>query len=586
MDQLRFLVIAPTQGTAGMITDILQNRDDIQADTFVAAQAEGVEIARIHLEDNYDAVIAWMPTAQIIRSTFSIPVIDIQISTYDILQAIKLAEHFQESFALVGSEAVTGNAQLLRELLQDSWEIYTVEHLNDSEGILRQMKERGIRLAVTGFCKELPWQQYGIKTVQITTSESNLTEVLDRAIKNAQLFRREHIKTAILEKVIQGSPYETVVCNEKGDWLFTGLQTIKESYVRSYINRTRNRSFQEGTYYRYDERDKMTIRHIKAEAGGRTYYAYCFIKKELPFLVVKNGMNVYSREEAMDLFLTQQNEVAANWRKVEKHMDQIVRFNLPVMIMGERGTGKEQLAVAFFAERGLDAVQYAAIDCHTITDKMWNYLIKNEESPLNESGWTFHFREVEELSDTRIMQLLTMIKDTSAFTHNQFIFSCTLRKGVDFSDFVDNLQDELNCIVLNIPPIRQRKDEIEQIAAVYLNSYNVEFAKQVSGFTEEALESMKAYSWPGNLIQFKRILMQLVRTSSSVYIQKEAVDRILFEEKLNYPQGIESLDLTKTLDEINYDIARAVTERVGNQAKAAQQLGICRTTLWRILNRK
>ena len=97
---------------------------------------------------------------------------------------------------------------------------------------------------------------------------------------------------------------------------------------------------------------------------------------------------------------------------------------------------------------------------------------------------------------------------------------------------------------------------------------------------------MKAYSWPGNLIQFKRILMQLVRTSSSVYIQKEAVDRILFEEKLNYPQGIESLDLTKTLDEINYDIARAVTERVGNQAKAAQQLGICRTTVWRILNRK
>lgn len=92
----------------------------------------------------------------------------------------------------------------------------------------------------------------------------------------------------------------------------------------------------------------------------------------------------------------------------------------------------------------------------------------------------------------------------------------------------------------------------------------------------------------GNLEQFSRIIFQLVNGSSSPYIQEEFVKRVLSSEdsKPNVSALSDVLDLNKPLEDIEKDIVHAIlVQTTGNQSQAAARLGICRTTLWKILKK-
>ena len=390
----------------------------------------------------------------------------------------------------------------------------------------------------------------------------------------------------MFRQLAEHAPGDVVICTEHGERLYSHITTLSEDYTDHYIDKIlQQKTFVEGTIHRFDQKDKILIRQARLRVDGKSLYAFYFMKKELPISISKSGMTVYNRGEAAAAYLLHYDEAVAHWREPGLELSQIASSRYPVMLMGEKGVGKLQMAASIYAERHQEDLQYCVIDCPEISDKMWNFLLRSEDSPMNESGWSLHFREVQTLSEGRMNQLISMVEDTIDFTHNQFIFSATIRPDEKLLPTVATLRDQLNCVVLHILPLRERMNELEQLTAIYLNTYNMEFVKQVSGFTEEARQSMKNYGWPGNLIQFKHVMKQLVQTTDTPYIQKEAVDALLNEEKKAHPETTLELDLTRTLEEINCEIARAVMDKVGNQTKAAKQLGICRTTLWRMLNR-
>jgi len=95
------------------------------------------------------------------------------------------------------------------------------------------------------------------------------------------------------------------------------------------------------------------------------------------------------------------------------------------------------------------------------------------------------------------------------------------------------------------------------------------------------------YPWPGNLTQFRKVVFRLVELSSSSYISESLAKQILASEsnEVALSSSLSSIiDTGKTLHEIERDIVKAVLEKMGgNQSKVAKQLGISRTTMWRML---
>ena len=276
------------------------------------------------------------------------------------------------------------------------------------------------------------------------------------------------------------------------------------------------------------------------------------------------------------------------FRSLEGTLAALAATRQPVMISGEPGTGKEQIARYLYLHGPWKNNPFVVVDCEVAGEKTWDFLLNHYNSPLNDSGGTVYFQHLERLSEPRCRELLSLILDTGLSRRQRLVFSCVHRRDEELPGAARTFGLRLGCAKLALPALRERADEIASLASLYLASLNLETGKQISGFEPSALEKLRQFDWPHNYTQFRQVLQSLSATTHSSYISSRGVAALLSQER----------DLTReplprpgdaregaTLEEI---IRQAIRERVaacgGNQTTAAKQLGISRTTLWRYLN--
>ena len=162
--------------------------------------------------------------------------------------------------------------------------------------------------------------------------------------------------------------------------------------------------------------------------------------------------------------------------------------------------------------------------------------------------------------------------------------SLTIKENRDPSrDFIDYLP----CTTLYMTPLRELADDLASASSLYLDKLNNELSRQLSGFEPDALSLLCSYDWPDNYMQLKRVLSDAAIHTQSGYIQASTIEEILNREKKQYaitaPKNFDN-NYDKTLQEIIHDaVISTLYHCNGNQSKAAEQLGIGRTTLWRYL---
>ncbi len=133
-----------------------------------------------------------------------------------------------------------------------------------------------------------------------------------------------------------------------------------------------------------------------------------------------------------------------------------------------------------------------------------------------------------------------------------------------------------------LPPLRERSADIEACFYHLLTIINLRFGKQIVGIEKPALALLAAYNWPGNYEQFVQVLSDAVRQEHGGYIRKSVVASLL--SVYNQAQWTRKRYSGKTLSELEQEIVVATLQQQNmNQSQAAKQLGISRTTLWRLL---
>ena len=151
-------------------------------------------------------------------------------------------------------------------------------------------------------------------------------------------------------------------------------------------------------------------------------------------------------------------------------------------------------------------------------------------------------------------------------------------------DLRKDLYYRLSVINLNIPPLRERADDIETIAKGILNKKSKEIGKNIEGFTKDALIKLKDYAYPGNVRELENIIMSAVSLSEEKSFLDEE-DIIINELKASDDNGcINYNSQEETLDEFMYRTEKAIIEKVmtskdNNISRTAEELGIKRQTL-------
>ena len=144
----RILAIAPYESMRNLIVNLCADRPEIQLTALVGDLEEGAKLVQTIPSEDYDIIISRGGTAEIIRTVTSIPVIDISLSSYDVLSTIRLVENYPGKSAIVAYPSISKMARLICGVLQSDIPVYTLDSAQHLHGLIQSLNAQGFSLII------------------------------------------------------------------------------------------------------------------------------------------------------------------------------------------------------------------------------------------------------------------------------------------------------------------------------------------------------------------------------------------------------------------------------------------------------
>jgi two-component system NtrC family response regulator len=270
----------------------------------------------------------------------------------------------------------------------------------------------------------------------------------------------------------------------------------------------------------------------------------------------------------------------------------------PVLVTGESGTGKELVANAIHrvserADFPLIKINVSAVPEQLLESEFFGYKkgaftdAKENKKGLFElaSGGTLFLDEIGEMKLSLQPKLLRFL-ETQTFnpvggvkeiTVDARVIAATnkdLARLVADGRFRDDLYYRLKVMVIDVPPLRDRTEDIPALIELFLERANGELGKNVKGISEGAMDILMGYGWPGNVRELKNVIERAVILTDT----DKVTTAVLPMELVGGPSG--TLRDVKSLVQMERDhIIRVLVSVGGNRSEAARLLGISRSTL-------
>jgi len=277
-----------------------------------------------------------------------------------------------------------------------------------------------------------------------------------------------------------------------------------------------------------------------------------------------------------------------------------------VLILGETGTGKEEFAKYIHCASASKNGPFIKVNCGAIAQsiiesELFGYE-KGAFTGANTSGkkglfeiadgGTIFLDEIGELPSDMQVKLLRVLQEqeimrvggNTPIKINVRVLSATnrdLKQMMQEKLFREDLYYRLSVVTLEIPPLRDRPDDIVPLTVHFLDRLNKRYNMKKT-LTKSAYQILKSYSWPGNVRELKNILEEVVVMSESEKISKDDF-AIAKETNQNQNRLDEGITLARVMDETEYKYMRQAREKFKSVRKAASYLGISPTTYARRL---
>lgn len=586
--RVRILGIAPYEGMQAAMERAADNSPDIHLDVYIGDLEEGVAVVREHQAEDYDCIISRGGTAKLVQQITDIPVVEIPVSVYDVLRTMRLAENYVDRYTIVGFPNITETAHTLCDLLKNPSNIITIHSAKEIGPVLSRLQTAGYRMVIGDMVTNTMARELGMNAFLITSGVESLHAALEQAASVGRSFRRLRQENLILSKVLGEETGSILVLNEGGQ-VYYPQNTDPSPELLTLLRGKIPEIPPHGTLQFYHNRAGTLYRVVAQllRTGDANHYLFHYSAAQIPVRSGKSGLRSLNKNECEHLFNNSFYFLSGALGELEPKIVSIAATRKPVMILGETGTGKEQIALLLYLRSTQSSKPYVVVDCAMATDKVWDFLLNHYNSPLNDNGITVFFQNFESAPEARAWDLLTLIQASDLAGRNRLLFSCTCPEGDSLPAAATQLIQILACLILKLPTLRSRQDEIPSLASLYLGNLNLELGKQISGFDAHAIEQLRRFPWPGNYTQFKRVIQELATVTDSYYIRNTDVAEILSRERmLSAPARQEETKRPRlTLKQIiRQAVEQALQENDGNQTAAARQLGIGRTTMWRYLN--
>lgn len=341
-------------------------------------------------------------------------------------------------------------------------------------------------------------------------------------------------------------------------------------------------------------------------------YDYHTLPLDTQRLAVTLG-HAYGLSELVENQLRQQREAEAQYglignspamQTLFRGIQKAAEVDVPVLITGEIGTGKEQVARAIHENSSRAAAPFVAVGCEALTsDLAQSELFGHERDAFAgagerrigqievATGGTLFLDEIGYLGPELQINLLRFLEEkkirrlggAKPIPANVRVIAATnanIEQALREGRFREDLFYRLNVLHLRAPALRERRGDVELLARHFFNKFSAEVKTVAKGFNRDALEVINRYDWPGNVRELMNRVRRAVLLSEGPYISP--VDLEL--ERRSLGRGFVTLDEARMAADREVIQATLLRTRF-NIARAAQELSVSRMTLYRLMEK-
>ena len=455
----------------------------------------------------------------------------------------------------------------------------------------------------------------------MTSKKGKILVVDDDAdvLQAARLFLKQHVKSIETEKDPNSIP--TLLKNNRYDLILLDMNFTedvssgKEGFFWLQEILKIDPSIAVILITAYGDIDKA----VQAVKAGATDFVLKPWKNEKLLTTVMSAMQLTdSKREVAELKETQKqinSDIDHHYRdiigrspamiNVFNTIEKVAATDANVLILGENGTGKEVIARALHRRSARHENVFMNVDMGAITESLFESelfgYVKGAFTDAKEdkagrfelaNGGTLFLDEIGNLPLPLQSKLLTVLQNrkvnrvgSAKSKEIDIRLVCatnqSLKEMVADSTFRQDLLFRINTIEIQLPPLRDRIEDIEALTDHFIKLYSKKYKKEVSGCSKETIKKLEKHSWPGNVRELQRSVERAVIMSESAILKPG--DFLLTPEAGDSEQVVFD---DYNLEEVEKMVLRkALKKHEGNISKAAEELGLTRASLYRRMDK-
>ena len=342
---------------------------------------------------------------------------------------------------------------------------------------------------------------------------------------------------------------------------------------------------------------------------------YLIVVASFAVLALDNALKIEKLEEQNRLLAEENTRQfgfngmvgkSAAMNRVMNLMARVARANLPVLILGESGTGKELVSRAIHYNSPRKDKPFMALYCGNISENLleselfghkkgaFTGATENKKGMLElADGGTFLLDEIGDIPLNLQAKLLRFLQEGEIkAVGDNFVKKVDVRilaatnknlvKEVQNGNFREDLFYRLNVLKLDLPPLRERREDIPLLALHFLRKHIEQNRSREIGISKSVLNSLRHYPWPGNVRELENVIARAVVMCSGDEINE---NYILFDEPMTGDIGGQFNDSDITLKSVmKQHVIKILNMTEGNRSEAKRILGISRNYLYSLID--
>lgn len=618
------VVVAPIENMYNMVLEIIDERSYKNVDVVLGNLGKGLMVAKESISNGAKIIVTRGGTYRMIKESCKVPVVEIQVNAYDIIESLEQVPTQETTIGIVGFSNVIYGVGLLKKMINQQIEVIEIRREEDIYEVIQMHKERGIRTYVGDANIIRIAHELGCKGIPIGSQK----EFIHAAITEAQRMlyitkeakHRTHQMTMMTNSIRDGIiAVDELGCITVFNKMISDILGISQEkaigkYVADLLPNTRihhvlQTGVQELGEIQNIKNTQMITNHIPICVDGEVKGAVVTFQDIPQIQKLEQKIRHNLRQKG---FTAKYNftDIIYSSVSMERCIETAKKFSMydtPVHIYGESGVGKELFCQSMHNYSPRKNEPFVAVNCATIPPS----LIESELFGYAEGSFTGAARKgragifelahngtlfLDEISEipmelqSRLLRILQerqvmRVGGDRLIPVNIKIITASnqhLKNMVVLGKFRKDLFYRINVLTLNIPSLNSRTEDIPLLAKHFFKKYSNKYNKQPIEISDSVEALLMSQNFDGNVRELEGLIEKCVILSSfdSLFFKEnQEADILAANIETNYwKDGI--LDLSLADMERNY-IRDVFNQNNQNVKKTCSVLGIGRTTLWR-----